>query len=150
MFKFVYSCIVQNADSWQLIAASLHIDYPMLFELRNNATDRVSHCGVLEFIAEEGMIYMPYWVSLSISCSIYYFRLIINVFYFTIWSILPIGFPLSRWWRTCFYKKEILYVWEMLHFLREDMLNCNHILKTFWIFLIQKQCEYIKLCSIDV
>lgn len=34
----------------------------MLFELRNAATERVSHCGVLEFIAEEGMIYMPYWV----------------------------------------------------------------------------------------
>lgn len=34
----------------------------MLFELRNASTDRVSHCGVLEFIAEEGLIYMPYWV----------------------------------------------------------------------------------------
>nr|XP_043632944.1 ubiquitin recognition factor in ER-associated degradation protein 1 [Erigeron canadensis] len=42
--------------------ASLHIDYPMLFELRNTATERVSHCGVLEFIAEEGLIYMPYWM----------------------------------------------------------------------------------------
>ncbi|KAL8129240.1 hypothetical protein V2J09_018395 [Rumex salicifolius] len=42
--------------------ASLHIDYPMLFELQNNAASRTSHCGVLEFIAEEGMIYMPYWM----------------------------------------------------------------------------------------
>ncbi|XP_054777418.1 uncharacterized protein LOC129285673 isoform X2 [Prosopis cineraria] len=42
--------------------ASLHINYPMLFELRNDAADRVSHCGVLEFIAEEGTIYMPYWM----------------------------------------------------------------------------------------
>ncbi|KAF8406509.1 hypothetical protein HHK36_008598 [Tetracentron sinense] len=42
--------------------ASLHIDYPMLFELCNAATKRVSHCGVLEFIAEEGLIYMPYWM----------------------------------------------------------------------------------------
>lgn len=42
--------------------ASLHIDYPMLFELRNDSANRVSHCGVLEFIAEEGMIYMPYWM----------------------------------------------------------------------------------------
>lgn len=42
--------------------ASLHIDYPMLFELRNASAERVSHCGVLEFIAEEGMIYMPYWM----------------------------------------------------------------------------------------
>ncbi len=45
-----------------LFSASLHIDYPMLFELRNDSAERVSHCGVLEFIAEEGMIYMPYWV----------------------------------------------------------------------------------------
>ncbi|RVW93387.1 Ubiquitin recognition factor in ER-associated degradation protein 1 [Vitis vinifera] len=45
--------------------ASLHIDYPMLFELSNPAAQRVSHCGVLEFIAEEGMIYMPYWVSFT-------------------------------------------------------------------------------------
>ena len=43
-------------------AASLHIEYPMLFEVRNTAAERTSHCGVLEFIAEEGMIYMPYWV----------------------------------------------------------------------------------------
>ncbi|AEC07152.1 unnamed protein product [Arabidopsis thaliana] len=42
--------------------ASLHIDYPMLFELRNAGIERVTHCGVLEFIAEEGMIYMPYWM----------------------------------------------------------------------------------------
>ncbi|KAK8949863.1 hypothetical protein KSP40_PGU012304 [Platanthera guangdongensis] len=42
--------------------ASLHIEYPMLFELCNTATDRISHCGVLEFIAEEGMVYMPYWM----------------------------------------------------------------------------------------
>ncbi|KAK1686220.1 hypothetical protein QYE76_047068 [Lolium multiflorum] len=41
--------------------ASLHIEYPMLFEVRNTAAERTSHCGVLEFIAEEGMIYMPYW-----------------------------------------------------------------------------------------
>jgi len=42
--------------------ASLHIEYPMLFELHNGATDRISHCGVLEFVAEEGMIIMPYWM----------------------------------------------------------------------------------------
>ncbi|KAJ0260543.1 hypothetical protein HA466_0067320 [Hirschfeldia incana] len=42
--------------------ASLHIDYPMLFEVRNAGSEHVSHCGVLEFIAEEGMIYMPYWM----------------------------------------------------------------------------------------
>ncbi|XP_047323459.1 ubiquitin fusion degradation protein 1 homolog isoform X2 [Impatiens glandulifera] len=34
----------------------------MLFELRNAATERVSHCGVLEFVAEEGVVYLPYWM----------------------------------------------------------------------------------------
>eukprot|EP00249_Psilotum_nudum_P018793 c26964_g1_i1 orf=501-1454(-) len=42
--------------------ASLQIDYPMLFELHNLVANRTSHCGVLEFVAEEGMIYMPYWM----------------------------------------------------------------------------------------
>jgi ubiquitin fusion degradation protein 1 len=47
----------------------LHITYPMLFELRNgNATKdgekvyKKSHAGVLEFTAEEGRVYLPYWV----------------------------------------------------------------------------------------
>lgn len=40
----------------------LHISYPMLFELRNGAKGKVTHAGVLEFIAEEGRVYMPYWV----------------------------------------------------------------------------------------
>lgn len=39
----------------------LHITYPMLFELENGAVDRTSHAGVLEFIAEEGRCYLPYW-----------------------------------------------------------------------------------------
>lgn len=41
----------------------LHISYPMLFELRNGVKDTVSHAGVLEFIAEEGRIFLPQWVS---------------------------------------------------------------------------------------
>lgn len=41
----------------------LHITYPMLFELINGAKDgKMTHAGVLEFIAEEGKIYVPYWV----------------------------------------------------------------------------------------
>ncbi|XVF46536.1 hypothetical protein PTKIN_Ptkin03bG0035000 [Pterospermum kingtungense] len=42
--------------------ASLHIEYPMLFELTNASTERVSHCGVLEFVADEGLMYLPYWM----------------------------------------------------------------------------------------
>ena len=40
----------------------LHITYPMLFELINGSKDRMTHAGVLEFTAEEGKIYLPYWV----------------------------------------------------------------------------------------
>ena len=32
----------------------LNIVYPMLFKLTNPATSRTTHCGVLEFIADEG------------------------------------------------------------------------------------------------
>ena len=38
------------------------IDYPMLFQLQNTQLQRVTHCGVLEFSAEEGRIYMPHWM----------------------------------------------------------------------------------------
>jgi ubiquitin fusion degradation protein 1 len=41
----------------------LHITYPMMFELHNGAKERMTHAGVLEFIAEEGKIYLPFWVS---------------------------------------------------------------------------------------
>jgi len=40
----------------------LHISYPMLFELINGRKEKQTHAGVLEFIAEEGKIYLPYWV----------------------------------------------------------------------------------------
>lgn len=42
----------------------LHITYPMLFELHNGIKGKMTHAGVLEFIAEEGKIYLPYWVCL--------------------------------------------------------------------------------------
>ncbi|RLV96022.1 Ubiquitin fusion degradation protein 1 [Spathaspora sp. JA1] len=38
----------------------LHIRYPMLFELHNE--DKMTHSGVLEFIAEEGRCYIPQWM----------------------------------------------------------------------------------------
>lgn len=40
----------------------LNIQYPMLFKLTNKRTKRTSHCGVLEFVADEGRIYIPYWM----------------------------------------------------------------------------------------
>src|SRR2546430_43338 len=41
----------------------LHITYPMIFELINTNEGKTTHAGVLEFVAEEGRIYLPYWVS---------------------------------------------------------------------------------------
>lgn len=40
----------------------LHITYPMLFELHNGKDEKMTHAGVVEFIAEEGKIYLPYWL----------------------------------------------------------------------------------------
>ena len=42
----------------------LNVEYPMLFKLTNGKKSRVTHAGVLEFVADEGKIYIPYWVSL--------------------------------------------------------------------------------------
>jgi ubiquitin fusion degradation protein 1 len=44
----------------------LNIVYPMLFKLTNPRAGQITHCGVLEFVADEGKIYLPYWVSYGI------------------------------------------------------------------------------------
>ncbi|KAM7500273.1 hypothetical protein LguiA_024687 [Lonicera macranthoides] len=41
---------------------SLQIEYPMIFSIQNPSTDKVSHCGVLEFGAPEGLVYLPDWM----------------------------------------------------------------------------------------
>ena len=41
--------------------ARLQVDYPMLFRL-SSETNQTTHCGVLEFTAEEGSCYIPYWM----------------------------------------------------------------------------------------
>ena len=47
----------------------LGIETPWLFELSSTGvsdTDfRVTHAGVLEFIAEEGQVHLPAWVSVA-------------------------------------------------------------------------------------
>ena len=53
----------------------LHVTYPMMFELHNGAREMMSHAGVLEFIAEEGKIYLPFWVR-----DISLFRVCWNIF----------------------------------------------------------------------
>ncbi|XP_019759118.1 ubiquitin fusion degradation protein 1 homolog isoform X2 [Dendroctonus ponderosae] len=40
----------------------LNINYPMLFKLTNKKSKRETHSGVLEFVADEGKIYLPLWM----------------------------------------------------------------------------------------
>lgn len=40
----------------------LNVFYPMLFKLTNRKMNRITHCGVLEFVADEGKVYLPYWM----------------------------------------------------------------------------------------
>lgn len=44
----------------------MHVEYPMLFRAENKREGTSTHCGVLEFIAQEGMCYMPHWVRLRL------------------------------------------------------------------------------------
>lgn len=47
----------------------LHIRYPMLFELTNESEQITSHSGVLEFVAEEGRVYIPQWMMVTLKLS---------------------------------------------------------------------------------
>lgn len=45
----------------------------MLFQLINESVGKTTHCGVLEFTADEGIVYFPYWVySFSSSDKLYF------------------------------------------------------------------------------
>ena len=46
--------------------ARLNISYPMLFKMTNRQNGMITHCGVLEFVAEEGRMYVPLWVRSAI------------------------------------------------------------------------------------
>lgn len=41
----------------------LNISYPMMFEVRNSQAGLATHCGVLEFSAEDGTCILPLWVT---------------------------------------------------------------------------------------
>ena len=44
------------------INANENIDYPLMFKVQNKENKKTTHCGVLQFTAEEGTIAMPFWV----------------------------------------------------------------------------------------
>uniref|UniRef100_A0A0N5CGG6 Ubiquitin fusion degradation protein 1 homolog n=1 Tax=Strongyloides papillosus TaxID=174720 RepID=A0A0N5CGG6_STREA len=47
-----------------------NIEYPMMFKISNKETGVFTHCGVMEFTAEEGKIYLPTWMMQQLSLSI--------------------------------------------------------------------------------
>eukprot|EP00041_Stephanoeca_diplocostata_P019596 m.425241 g.425241 ORF g.425241 m.425241 type:complete len:331 (-) comp21344_c0_seq1:708-1700(-) len=42
--------------------SQLHVEYPMLFSIQSHKTGRISHAGVLEFIAKPGYVNVPHWM----------------------------------------------------------------------------------------
>jgi hypothetical protein len=42
--------------------ARLQISYPMIFMVSNPQMAKKTHCGVLEFSADEGVVYLPIWM----------------------------------------------------------------------------------------
>ncbi|KAM1290654.1 hypothetical protein ACFX14_017881 [Malus domestica] len=55
--------IVMPPSALDRLVSNLQVDYPMLFELSNPGNSgRVAHCGVSEFVADEGLMYLPYWM----------------------------------------------------------------------------------------
>lgn len=60
----------------------LNIVYPMLFKLTNQKTARITHCGVLEFVADEGKVYLPYWVISLILPKLFFYLYIFIVLLF--------------------------------------------------------------------
>jgi ubiquitin fusion degradation protein 1 len=42
------------------VLSRMEVDFPMLFEVKNDILGRKTHCGVSEFIAEEGKCHLPF------------------------------------------------------------------------------------------
>lgn len=53
--------IIMPASALDHLAYSV-FEFPMLFELLNPDTGRATHCGVQEFVADEGLAFLPNWM----------------------------------------------------------------------------------------
>jgi len=62
-FDSLFSVIMPPSALEQLTRQ--RVVYPMLFKLRSDSTKRETHCGVLEFVADEGKVYLPNWVRVN-------------------------------------------------------------------------------------
>lgn len=61
MNYFMMFAVIMPPSALELLTR-LNIEYPMIFKLTNKKTKRITHCGVLEFVADEGYVYLPHWV----------------------------------------------------------------------------------------
>jgi len=52
-----------------MLVARLNVSYPLMFAVENEVNEKVTHCGVLEFSAPEGTVYLPHWVMKSLGVS---------------------------------------------------------------------------------
>lgn len=61
-FHSNYYLVILPASALQEIAG-MNIVWPIMFKITNTKKNLISHCGVLEFSAEEGRVYIPFWVN---------------------------------------------------------------------------------------
>ena len=88
-------------------SARSNIMYPMLFKLSNPEMNRYTHCGVLEFVADEGLVYLPYWVSICVSgevANVLDCDIVVSKFKFQ--SSYCVHFQTNDLWESC----EFLYL----------------------------------------
>mmetsp|Transcript_4387 Transcript_4387/g.10568 ORF Transcript_4387/g.10568 Transcript_4387/m.10568 type:complete len:241 (-) Transcript_4387:1259-1981(-) len=52
------------------ILSNVDTDWPLMFTLDNGNSFRKTHCGVMEFTADEGCSYIPYWMMQNLIISI--------------------------------------------------------------------------------
>lgn len=66
------------------VLSTMHISYPMTFKISNLEKQTFTHCGVLEFTADEGLIFIPRWMLQLLDASAGNILLIESV-------VLPLG-----------------------------------------------------------
>jgi len=68
------SNITQTPCGLLVCAHQAELPKPIIFEIKNVETKKVSHCGVLEFMAPEEHVYLPRWVCLPRDTSLVAFE----------------------------------------------------------------------------
>jgi ubiquitin fusion degradation protein 1 len=61
-YNYIFISVIMPPSALEQLSRQ-RIVYPMLFKLSSESTGRTTHCGVLEFVADEGKVYLPNWVS---------------------------------------------------------------------------------------